>query len=127
MTSLYARTPAQSGHPGVSVEYATKSGPRKITFYQGGFARIRAPLPASADCKPECVIKHEPKELFFRMKAAKCELCGKEHVPVSAHQVKRLKDLAGNLPWERVMLKKRRKTLIVCDECHRAIHSVDHE
>jgi hypothetical protein len=41
--------------------------------------------------------------------------------------IQSLKDLTGNRPWERVMLKMRRKTLIVCDECHRAMHSVDHE
>jgi hypothetical protein len=110
-----------------AVEYMTKSGVRKVTFYQGGYARIVAPLPADVDCKPECVVNHEPKELFFRMKAARCELCGKEHAPVSAHQVRRLKDLTGNLSWERVMLKMRRKTLIVCEECHQSIHSVDYE
>jgi hypothetical protein len=103
--------------------YMTKSGPKKAIFYQGGFARIRALLPASVDCEPECIIDHEPKELFFRMKAAKCELCGKEHVSVSAHQVKRLKDLTGNLLWERGMMKMRRKTMIVCEECHQSIHS----
>ncbi len=119
---------AKYTHDGVfAVEYMTKSGNRKVTFYQGGYPRIVVPLPADVDYKPEYVVNYEPKELFFRMKAARCELCGKEHAQVSAHQVKRLKDLTGNRPWERVMLKMRRKTLIVCDECHRAIHSVDYE
>lgn len=112
-------------HNGVfEVEYMTKSGLRKISLYQDGFARVKVPLPANADCKPEYLSRNRPKELYFRMKAAKCELCGREKVPVSAHQVKRLKDLSGNLPWERVMLNMRRKTLIVCEECHQSIHSV---
>jgi hypothetical protein len=115
-------------HDGVfTVEYMTKSGIRKVTFYQGGYPRIVAPLPANVDYKPEYAVNYEPKELIFRMKAARCELCGNEHLPVSAHQVKRLKDLTGNHPWEGVMLKMRRKTLIVCDECHQAIHAVDFE
>lgn len=118
---------AKYTHNGVfGVEYMTKTGARRVTFYKGGYARVKAPL-VSVDNKPECVVNHKPKELYFRMKAARCELCGKEHVPVSAHQVKRLKDLTGNLQWERVMLKKRRKTLIVCEECHQSIHSVGHE
>ncbi|TDA67837.1 MAG: group II intron reverse transcriptase/maturase [Clostridia bacterium] len=104
------------------VEYMTKAGPRKVTFYKGGFSRVTAPLGAGVDCKPEYVVNHQPKELFFRIKAAKCELCGKEHTPVNVHQVERLKDLSGNLPWECVMLKKRRKTLVVCEECHQSIH-----
>jgi Type II intron maturase./Reverse transcriptase (RNA-dependent DNA polymerase). len=119
---------ARYSHDGAfTVEYMTKSGTRSVTFYQGGYPRIVTPLPANVDYKPEYVVNYKPKELIFRMKAARCELCGKEHVPVSAHQVKRLKDLTGNHPWERVMLKMRRKTLIVCDVCHRTIHSVDSE
>lgn len=106
-----------------SVEYMTKTGPRRVTFYNGGFPRTKAPLTADIDCKPEYAINHKPRELFFRIKAAMCELCGKEQTPVSVHQVKCLKDLSGNLPWERVMMKKRRKTLIVCEECHQSIHN----
>jgi group II intron reverse transcriptase/maturase len=122
------KTIAKYTHDGIfSVEYMTKTGLRKVAFYKGGYARTKIPLPAYVDDKPESVVNYEPKELYFRMKASKCELCGREHVAVVAHQVKRLKDLSGNLPWERVMLKKRRKTLIVCEECHHSIHSVDHE
>jgi group II intron reverse transcriptase/maturase len=105
------------------VDYMTKNGLRRITFYNGGFSHLKAPLMADVDCNPEYSINHKPRELFFRIKAAKCELCGKEHAPVSVHQVKCLKDLSGNLSWERVMLKKRRKTLIVCEECHQSIHN----
>jgi group II intron reverse transcriptase/maturase len=123
-----AKTKTKYTHNGrFGVDYMTKSGTRKISFYKRGFPRIKVPLPAIVDCKPENVVNHEPKELFFRMKSAKCELCGKKQVPVSAHQVKRLKDLTGNLPWERVMLKMRRKTLVVCEECHQSIHAVDYE
>jgi hypothetical protein len=115
-------------HNGVfGVDYMTKSGARKVSLYKGGFPRVKAPLPATVDCKPENVVNHDPKELFFRMKSSKCELCGKEQASVSVHQVERLKDLAGNLRWERVMLQKRRKTLVVCEECHQSIHSVDYE
>ncbi len=126
--SSIAKVKAKYTRDGVfAVEYMTKSGLRKVSLYDGGFARIKIPLPAGVDCKPEYVVNHWPKELFFRIKTARCELCGKEQVPVSVHQVKRLKDLTGNLWWERVMLKKRRKTLIVCEECHQSIHSVDYE
>jgi group II intron reverse transcriptase/maturase len=120
-----AKAKTKHMHNGVfEVEYMTKSGLRKISLYQDGFARVKVPLPANADCKLEYLSRNRPKELYFRMKAAKCELCGREKVPVSAHQVKRLKDLSGNLPWERAMLNMRRKTLIVCEECHQSIHSV---
>ena len=39
------------------------------------------------------------------------------------HQVKKLKDLKGNTEWVLLMRKRRRKTLVVCPECHNLIHS----
>ncbi|OLN25825.1 hypothetical protein DSOL_5220 [Desulfosporosinus metallidurans] len=33
-----------------------------------------------------------------------------------------LKELSGNTHWEQVMQLKRRKTLVVCEDCHKAIH-----
>ncbi|NCB92868.1 MAG: hypothetical protein EOM40_09970, partial [Clostridia bacterium] len=32
--------------------------------------------------------------------------------------VKKLKDLKGNANWVALMRKRRRKTLVVCPECH---------
>jgi len=109
------------------VSYQTKTGPKRITFYAGGFARIATPLWEGIDIKPECTKSYKLGELIFRIKAGTCELCGIGQTQVSVHQVKRLKDLSGTFPWERVMLQKRRKTLIVCEECHQVIHSGDHE
>jgi hypothetical protein len=43
------------------------------------------------------------------------------------HQVRKLHELAAmgkdRPPWAQIMLKKQRKTLIVCPACHDAIHS----
>ena len=52
-----------------------------------------------------------------------CELCGKDCRNLEIHQVKKLKDLKGNSEWEIIMRKRRRKTLVVCPECHKQIHS----
>ena len=62
--------------------------------------------------------------LESRMKAKKCELCGtltSKHYEV--HHVNKLKNLKGKAPWEIAMLGKRRKTLVVCRECHHDIHN----
>ena len=60
--------------------------------------------------------------LIKRLKAGKCELCGKNEQSLTMHQVKKLKDLKGELLWEKVMIKQRKKTLAVCECCHNAIH-----
>lgn len=69
-------------------------------------------------------------ELLNRLLAEHCELCGKTNVPLAGHHVKKLKDLKARWKgtserptWIRKMIEKRRKTLFVCEECHRTIHA----
>ena len=50
------------------------------------------------------------------------ELCGKKHADLyEVHVVRNLNEL-GNFDWELAMKAKRRKTLVVCSDCHRKIH-----
>jgi len=66
------------------------------------------------------------KELIFRLRKRWCELC--EHgATVAVHHVARLAHLGqpgpGQPAWAALMARKRRKTLIVCEPCHEAIHA----
>jgi group II intron reverse transcriptase/maturase len=65
------------------------------------------------------------KELLTRLQAERCELC-KQPGPVDVHQVRKLADLQRpghpQPAWDRLMAKRRRKTLVVCAACHTAIH-----
>lgn len=38
------------------------------------------------------------------------------------HHVNKVKNLKGKADWEKVMLAKRRKTIVVCHKCHMRIH-----
>lgn len=66
------------------------------------------------------------KELVSRLQTGRCELC-QQPTKVEVHQVRKLADLAmpgARQPaWARVMTKRRRKTLVVCQPCHDAIHA----
>ena len=66
-----------------------------------------------------------PNSLARKLKTKTCELCGGYCTELEIHQVKKLKSLKGNSEWERLMLKRRRKTLAVCPKCHEQIHSCD--
>jgi group II intron reverse transcriptase/maturase len=66
------------------------------------------------------------KELVRRLQRRLCELC--EHgTTVTVHQVAGLSQLGlpgpGQPAWATLMAKKRRKTLIVCADCHDYIHA----
>ena len=61
-------------------------------------------------------------ELLQRLLANQCELCeSKDNIGV--HHIHKLADLKGKSPWEKLMATRRRKTLVVCQNCHQTIHS----
>jgi group II intron reverse transcriptase/maturase len=62
-------------------------------------------------------------ELGQRINARRCEWCGTRDGPFEVHHVRRLKDLQGKLPWERQMIERQRKTMILCRQCHLDLHA----
>ncbi|MHC4536006.1 MAG: reverse transcriptase domain-containing protein [Planctomycetota bacterium] len=67
-------------------------------------------------------------ELIKRLEASECELCGRKGIPLEGHHVKRVKDLRNDDQmtfWKKMMIAKNRKSLFVCQECHRKIHQTD--
>jgi group II intron reverse transcriptase/maturase len=65
-------------------------------------------------------------ELVQRLLFGKCELC--EAGPVEVHHIRKLADIdkpgrRPKAPWEKIMSARKRKTLIVCEKCHDAIHA----
>jgi group II intron reverse transcriptase/maturase len=66
------------------------------------------------------------KELITRLAARRCEWC-KRRGPVETHQVRKLADLTKpetpQPAWAHLMAKMRRKTLLVCPDCHQSIHA----
>ena len=55
------------------------------------------------------------------LKAHKCEYCGAEDNLKMIH-VRKLKDLKGKEPWEKLMIARQRKTIAVCEKCYNNIH-----
>lgn len=102
------------------IEYETKQGLKRAEFYHDGF-RKSVPSKLDMDTKPDYRYPIRPKEVIARFMTGYCELCCKNELPVRIYQVKSLKSLAGNEPWEQFMLEKRRKTLIVCEDCYKTI------
>lgn len=65
-------------------------------------------------------------ELIKRLLAEKCELCGSK-MNVEVHHIRKLADLReqgrNEKPrWVKKMIQRRRKTLMVCANCHEHIH-----
>lgn len=102
-----------------SVPYETKNGTKRVRPVK------------IADCKrgeTSDVVYQRTKFNFKttirqRLNAHVCELCGKKHVDelYEVHVVRNMNEL-GNEPWELRMKQLRRKTMVVCRDCHKKIH-----
>ncbi len=42
---------------------------------------------------------------------------------MEVHHVRKLGNLKGKTPWERQMIERRRKTMVLCVECHDELHA----
>jgi len=84
--------------------------------------------------KRKAVIEDKPykvwggrTELIKRLTADTCELCGSRK-DIEVHHIRKLADLkvkGKSVPpvWVQIMAARQRKTLVVCRECHTAIHN----
>lgn len=105
-----------------SIPYMTKKGESKLrVFYKEGFKRKEQADENYRDNLPQIYNRKEPV-LIERLKAGKCELCGTAEKEVTMFQIRNLKELKGDNEWERIMLKRHRKTLVVCKNCDGIIH-----
>jgi hypothetical protein len=121
------------------VTIETAHGPRKclqvivprdnkkaLVSHFGGLPLKRKQDAILVDRHPQFVMTNR-SELLQRVLADKCELCdSKEKVEV--HHIRKLADLEKpgrreKPVWVKQMATRRRKTLIVCRQCHEKIHA----
>jgi hypothetical protein len=107
----------------VSVERGEGRKPLVARF--GGIPLRRQKNAVPVDRDPVPVTVHR-KELIVRLLAGRCELC-EHNGPVQVHQVRKLADLGqpghpATPEWMAIMAKRRRRTLVVCENCHATIH-----
>jgi group II intron reverse transcriptase/maturase len=62
-------------------------------------------------------------ELGQRLNAKRCEWCGTREGSFEVHHIRKLKALKGKLPWERHMIERQRKTMVLCHQCHIDLHA----
>jgi len=99
----------------------SKGNVRFRVFYNEGFKRKEANKYADCDNMPK--VFHVPRpSLVERLKTCTCELCGHKG-EVVMHHVRTLKTLKGVKEWDKMMLQKHRKTLVVCKKCYATINN----
>ncbi len=105
-----------------AVFYSNKKGERKMrVFFNESFSRKTEIVGTFCDTIPSTIIVAATTSLIDRLKAQQCELCGANE-NLEMHHIRKLKDLKGKEPWEILMIARRRKTMAVCQQCHKKIH-----
>jgi group II intron reverse transcriptase/maturase len=107
-----------------SIPYKTKTGTKRCYFADYTECKKSSQL---VDVIPNNTVRNFPTRTIFesRLVKKKCELCKTTNAEnYEIHHVSKVKDLKGDNEWEQVMIKMRRKTLIVCDNCHKIIHNI---
>jgi group II intron reverse transcriptase/maturase len=102
-----------------------RDGRNPLVARFGGIALKRQKQAVIADRQP-----HRPlyphKELIKRLLKGKCELCRRVD-GIEVHHIHKLADLVrtgtDQPVWMQEMVKRRRKTLVVCDGCHAHTHA----
>lgn len=104
-----------------SIPYETKKGKKRCYFAK--YADCKDSKNVSDTVSNAAVLYgYSRNTLENRLKEKCCELCGtteSDHYEI--HHVNKVKNLKGKEAWEIAMIAKRRKTLVVCRNCHRKI------
>ena len=122
-TMAKIRKTFKDGHGKWGVPYETKRGIKRMYFAKYSECKSGNKM---CDVIPNLTSAHLYAVTTFecRLKAKVCELCGTtESRCYEIHHVNKLKNLKGKELWERIMLAKRRKTIVVCHKCHLKIHN----
>jgi hypothetical protein len=76
------------------------------------------------DILPNTYMFDRRTEILERMSAQICEYCGKEDGYFEVHHVRKLSDIKeGKQKWQKLMIARKRKTLVLCVECHDLLHA----
>ncbi|QNO13322.1 group II intron reverse transcriptase/maturase [Alkalicella caledoniensis] len=112
----------QDGQGKWCVPYKTAKGEKRLYFAK--YSDCKGQSSFSDKIRNDAVIySHKRNPFEDGLKARVCKLCGTtEATHYEIHHVKRLKDLKGKAPWEKYLIARNRKTMVVCRDCHKEIH-----
>ncbi len=116
------------------VTYKTKEGTKALTYYNESVKKKENPLEGEAANGKLVVVIPQRHQILDRIRANACELCGFQSADGSnfqVHHVRKLRDVKQKYSkrgdqapnWVLAMCSLRRKTLVVCKACHRAVHT----
>ena len=95
---------------------------REIKLFRLKDVKREAIFDSEVDNPPLTFKYTSGSELSKRIDAHKCAYCEKEGGYFEVHHVRKLADIKeGKQPWEKLMIARKRKTLVLCIDCHQKL------
>ncbi len=112
----------------IGVKYTTKEGPKTMIYFNESLKKKNQPLGNVSDQFGQVI---KGGELIKRLNRDICELCGADNKYLEIHHVRKLKDVVKKykkrgkpMPqWVWQMSYMKRKTLVLCHDCHVKLHN----
>lgn len=112
----------------ITVYYKNSKGQKiPVELYHDGYKKKQINKENDIDIAFNPMKYATRTKLTQRLQANKCELCGSIEGPFEVHHINKMKNIKdGKTEWEKLMIARKRKTLVVCKKCHKKIHC-EHE
>ena len=114
----------RQGRDLVVTTHGKEGKPKRYTLFK---LRNWTPSPQKAEVDKQPTLgtqlRFSRNSLQQRLEANICEFCGKEGGYFESHHVNKLKNVQGKEGWKQIMIARKRKTLILCNECHDKLHA----
>jgi len=106
------------------IRYETRAGHKTMKIVRYSDLKRGIEYQSKVDTIRDYTYLGARNSLEARLRANRCELCGAEGegYTFEINHVNKVKNLKGKQYWEKAMLSRQRKTLVVCRECHEKIH-----
>jgi hypothetical protein len=107
------------------LEYKVGMETKRIQVFKLKHLQLKPVRAAEADVMPITpIFTFSRTELLDRLNAEICEYCGIDTGYFEVHHVRKLADIKpGKTKWEKQMIARNRKTMVLCVECHRQLTS----
>jgi group II intron reverse transcriptase/maturase len=102
------------------LEYKARNETKGIKVFKLKHLQLKPVGAPEVDAMPNTAKYTQSRtELLERLNAEICEYCGIDTGYFEVHHVRKLSDIKqGKTEWEKLMIARNRKTLVLCVECH---------
>jgi group II intron reverse transcriptase/maturase len=108
----------------IAVRYENKGEIKYLKLFKLSDLKSIPQRHQKIDEQPNTFTYSSMNELLRRWYAQECEICGKSQGYFEVHHIRMLKDINdGKQKWQKRMIARKRKTMILCVECHDLLHA----